>query len=242
MSNKNTAQQYGQGTDIGSLAQKFYNSHLQHKDRQAALQQRLNEFRTKTEWKGRDYQLNEAKHNLNRQKYNLAVDKHKLDVKKANDKNEWNTAKFNQTETHHQDKMNIASANTQIKAANHDIFKQDVAGKNLARNTSNQIKTNMYNDYAKDKVKGTKEKANTISYEQAPVPKNADKNSNLGKVELSKQQKAPSMAKATVGVRKNETVYKYNSQLTAAPGKVSSKNIKGTYGNRKKGLPNGTKK
>ena len=238
MSNKNTAQQYGQGTDIGSLAQKFYNSHLQHKDRQAALQQRLNEFKTKTEWKNRDYNLNEAKHNLNRQKYNLAVDKHKLDVKKVNDKNEWNAAKFKQTEAHHQDKMNVAIANTQIKAGNHDIFKQDVAGKNLARNTSNQIKTNMYNDYAKDKVKGTKEKANTISYEQAPVPKDADKKSNLGKVELSKQTKAPSMEKATVGVRKNETVYKYDP----APGKVSGKNIKGTYGNRKKGLPNGTKK
>ena len=237
MSNKNTAQQYGQGTDIGSLAHKFYNSHLQHKDRQDALQQRKDEFSMKNLWKNRDYKLNEAKHNLSRQKYNLAVDKHKLDVKKANDKNAWNTAKFNQTENHHQDKMNVAVANTQIKAANHDIFKQDVAGKNLARNTSNQIKTNMYNDYAKDRVKGTKEKANTISYEQAPVPKDANKSSKLGDVNLSKQAKAPSMEKATVGVRKNETVYKYDP----APGKVSSKNIKGTHGNKKKGLPNGTK-
>lgn len=242
MSNKNTAQQYGQGTDIGTLAQKFYNSHLQHKDRQTALQQREKEFQTKTFWKDRDYKLNEAKHNLNRQKYNLAVDKHKLDVKKANDKNEWNAAKFNQTEAHHQDKMNVAIANTKIKAANHDIFKQDVAGKNLARNTSNQIKTNMYNNYATDRVKGTKEKANTISYQQAPVPKDADKSSKLGDAQFSKPAKAPNMEKATVGVRKNETVYKYDPQSTAAPGKVSAKNIKGTHGNRKKGLPNGTKK
>ena len=238
MSNKNTAQQYGQGSDIGSLAQKFYNSHLQHKDRQDALQQRKNEFQSKLVLKDRDYKLNEAKHNLNRQKYNLAVDKHKLDVQKANDKNKWNTAKFNQTETHHQDKMNVAIANTQIKAANHDIFKQDVAGKNTTRNTVNQIKTNMYNDYATDRAKGTKEKAKTISYQQSPVPKDADKNSNFGKVELSKQEKAPSMEKATVGVRKNETVYKYDPE----PGKVSGKNIKGTHGNRKKGLLNGTKK
>lgn len=239
MSNKNTAQQYGQGTDIGSLAQKFYNSHLQHKDRQDALQQRKDEFHAKTLLKNRDYKLNEAKHNLNRQKYNLAVDKHKLDVKKANDKNEWNNAKFKQTEAHHQDKMNVAIANAQIKAANHDIFKQDVAGKNSARNTSNQIKTHLYNEHAKEYAKANKlQKANTISYEPAPVPKDADKSSKLGDVKLSEQAKAPSMDKATVGVRKNETVYKYDPE----PGKVSAKNIKGTHGNRRKGLPNGTKK
>lgn len=242
MSNKNTAQQYGQGTDIGSLAQKFYNSHLQHADRQAALNQRINEFQTKTLWKNRDYQLNEAKHNLNRQKYNLAVDKHKLDIKKANDRNAWNTAKFNQNENHHQDKMNVAIANTQIKAANHDIFKQDVMGKNTTRNTINQIKTHMYNDYAKDKVKGTKEKPNTISYQESPVPQDTNKSSKFGDVKLSKQEKAPTMEKATSGVRKNETVYKYTDPQQLAPGQVSGKNIKGTYGNKKKGLANGTKK
>ena len=241
MSNKNTAQQYGQGTDIGSLAQKFYNSHLQHKDRQNALEQRLNEFKTKTEWKTRDYELNEAKHNLSRQKYNLAVDKHKLDVKKANDKNAWNTAKFNQAEAHHQDKMNVAIANTQIKAANHQIFKQDVAGKNSSRNTINQIKTNLYNEHAQEYAKANNlKKANTISYEAAPVPKDANQSSKLGDVKLSKQAKAPSTEKATVGVRKNETVYKYDPKPTL--GEVSAKNIKGTHGNRKKGLPNGTKK
>ena len=221
--NHNTAQQQGASTNPFKGISSMYNAHLQHKDRVASLKQREEHFQTNSKLKAagmlqRESHFNKrqelnrqqfnAKQDLNKQKLDLQASKHNLDITKTNHKMEMDTANFKQKQKEHEDKMGIAAANTQIKFANHKTFNDDVAGKNNTRNIHNQVMVNSFNENRK---KGK------IKYQESPIPKQ------------TKQKEI----KINKGRKFTPTFNTKKAKVYTLP---SGTNIKGRYGNRKKGL------
>lgn len=248
---------------VASLQQRedhFQKTFKQRADQhQEKLNQREDHFTKKQEQQQQQFN---ATQELKNKKYDLDVNKHNLNVAKTNHKIEKDQNDFKQRQKEHEDQMGIERAKVAISDNNSKIFEKDAAGKNVTRNLHNQILANQYNDgkKKKDQVKVEKAPIPTIHRAGPTITKgrNFTPTWKQGKVKTytppkTKATKTKTTTKATTG-KTTKTATKTATGKTAktatktakqtatktakAAGPVvpSGKNIKGSHGNRKKGL------
>ena len=130
---------------------------------------------------------------------------------------------YNQKERHHADKMNIAAANTDIKARNSDIFQKDAQGKNALRNASISAKQH---ELSKDGYTGH------LTHAEYPTSTS----------EVDRTKKLTDQVRQNVSTKhewqsipKETTTSSTTSAQSVIP-QVSGINPKGSKGNKKKGI------
>ena len=220
MSNRNTAQTTGNKLNPLSTIKNLWDRYKSGKDkkqRQKNFESKLQFQKDKMEWDKKKFGLSlgqkiakdNTKNKLDRDKldHKKKVDKDAMDFR--NDKLKWDQEKtknlYDQKERHHQQKMDIDTANAQIKHNNSKVFQNDVQGKQALRNASI---TATERALKKDGYKGTLTRAEEPTKKPGPDPIN----NTLDKVKTN------------------------NKPVAWKPGDVSGVNVKGSKGNRKKGL------
>lgn len=220
MSNKNTAQTTGNKLNPLSTIKNLWDRYKSGKDkkqRQQNFESKLQFQKDKMKWDKKKFGLNlgqkiakdDAKNKLDRDKFDH---KKKLDTKNQeykDNKLDWDKEKtknlYDQKERHNKQKIDIATANTQIKHNNSKVFQNDVQGKQAIRNAS---------------ITATERALKKDGY-----------TGKLTRPEQPTKEKGPDKINQTV--KQIQT----DNKPVAWQGNVSGVNVKGSKGNRKKGLP-----